>query len=145
MPTVEERLAAVEARLDTMTDLRTLIVEMRDDMTRRIVDTRDDLTRRIVETREDMNRRFDQVEGRFDQVDRRFEQVDRQFEPSLAFLLAPTTGRSDSVTLTDTRFVDDPWLNATLRKWDRHFRILMNLEVATLAAALAWLVVVWCQ
>ena len=58
MSTIEERIAAVEARLDTLTDLRALVIELR----------------------EDMKRRFDAVERRFDAVDRRFEAVDRRFE-----------------------------------------------------------------
>jgi len=58
VPTIEERMAAVEARLDTLGDLRALVIELR----------------------EDMHRRFDAVDRRFDAVDRRFEAVDRRFE-----------------------------------------------------------------
>jgi hypothetical protein len=57
MSTIEERIAAVEARLDTLTDLRALVVELRDDM----------------------HRRFDAVDRRFEAMDRRFEAVDRRF------------------------------------------------------------------
>ena len=59
MPNVEERLASLEARMDSMSDLRTLIIEMRGDVNRQLVDARDD-----------MNRRFAEVNGRFGEMNR---------------------------------------------------------------------------
>lgn len=43
MPTVEERLISLEARVDAMSDLRILIAELRGDMNRRF----DDVNRRV--------------------------------------------------------------------------------------------------
>ena len=54
MPTVEERLASLEAKVDTMSDLRDLIAEVRGDMNGRFTE----MNVRFTELREDMNRRF---------------------------------------------------------------------------------------
>ena len=61
MPTLEERVAALEARMDahimSASDLRASLTGLQDQM----------------------NYRFEQVDRRFEQVDRRFEQVDQRF------------------------------------------------------------------
>ena len=83
MPSVEERLASLEARMDRMDDLHTLIAGLRGDMTREFTEVRGDMTRQFTELRGDMNRQFDllrsDVDRRFEQVERRFEQVERHF------------------------------------------------------------------
>ena len=53
MPSVEERLTSLEARVDAMSDLRTLIAELRTDT-----------NARFAELRADMNARFTVVDGR---------------------------------------------------------------------------------
>ena len=62
MPTLEERVAALEAKMDahamSASDLRGSLAGLQDQM----------------------NHRFEQVDRRFEQIDRRFEQVDRRFE-----------------------------------------------------------------
>lgn len=72
MPTVEERLASLEAKVDTMSDLRSLIAELRGDMNGRFTD----VNARFTEFREDMNRRFDDVNRRLAALDAK---VDRHF------------------------------------------------------------------
>ena len=76
MPSVDERLASLEARMDRMDDLHTLITGLRGDMTRQFTELRGDMTRQAAELRGDMNRQFDLMRS---DVDRRFEQVDRYF------------------------------------------------------------------
>ena len=72
MPRIDERLAAVEAKMDRMDDLHTLIAALRGDMNRQF-----DLLR------SDIDRRFEQVDRRFEQVENRFQtldvKVDRHF------------------------------------------------------------------
>jgi len=69
MSTVEERLASLEARMDTMADLRNLITDLRGDM-----------NRQFTELRTDMNRRFEALDQK---GDRHFivlnEKIDRHF------------------------------------------------------------------
>jgi tetrahydromethanopterin S-methyltransferase subunit G len=74
MPTVEERLASLEAKVDTMSDLRSLITELRGDMIGRFT---------LIEGRFTLiEGRFTQVEGRFTELqgemNRRFEEVNRR-------------------------------------------------------------------
>ena len=61
MPTVEERLAALEARVDAMSDVRNLIAELRADMNTRF---------------NDVNARFTEVNGRIGSLDAK---IDRHF------------------------------------------------------------------
>src|SRR3970040_349923 len=61
MPTVEERLASLEARADAMADLRTAITDLRGDTNRQFTELRGDMNRQFTEVRDDMNRRFDDV------------------------------------------------------------------------------------
>ena len=85
MPTVEERLASLEARMDAMSDIRNLIAELRGDMNARFVD----VTGRFTELRNDMNGRFDDVNRRLAALD---ENGDRHFtwlvSTQVALLLA---------------------------------------------------------
>ena len=72
MPTLEERVASLEAKVETMSDLRSVIGELRADM-----------NRQFGELRGDMNARFVLIEHRFTDVDGRIglldAKVDRQF------------------------------------------------------------------
>jgi len=86
MPTVEERLASLEAKVDTMSDLRNLIGEFRGDVNGRFGDVNGrfgdvnrqfgDVNRQFTELREDMNRRFIEMRGDAKALD---QKVDRQF------------------------------------------------------------------
>ena len=69
MPAVDERLASLEAKVDTLADLHSAISEFRAEM-----------NRRFGELQTDMNRRFNEVDRRFGQVDQRFEEMDRRIE-----------------------------------------------------------------
>lgn len=64
MSTVEERLASLEAKVETMSDLRNLIAALRADMNGRFTELREDTNRRFTEVRDDMNRGFDDVNRR---------------------------------------------------------------------------------
>jgi hypothetical protein len=80
MPTVEERIAALEAKVDTMADLRMLIGELRGDMNRQIGELRGDMNAAIAGLRGDMNARFAQVDSRFTHVEQRFTDVDSRID-----------------------------------------------------------------
>ena len=78
MPTIEERLASLETRMDAMAELRIMIAELRGDM-----------NRQFVEFRGDVNGRFDDVNRRLSTID---EKGDRHFtwmvSTQVALLLA---------------------------------------------------------
>ena len=82
MPTVEERISAVEAKLDDVAELKVMIGEFRADMTRQFADVRTDINRQFAEVRTDMDRQFSEVRSdmdqRFTEVDWRLNEVDRQ-------------------------------------------------------------------
>lgn len=82
MSTIDERVAALEARIDahavSTTDVRGALAELQ----------------------AQMNRRFEQVDHRFEQVDRRFEQMELRFlgvDNRLNDLQAQMNQRFDSV------------------------------------------------
>ena len=66
MPTVEERLASLEAKVDTMSDLRDLIAEVRGDM----------------------NGRFTEVGGRFEDVNRRLAALDQKSDRHFTWMVS---------------------------------------------------------
>jgi hypothetical protein len=98
MPSVDERLASLEARMDAITELKTAIADLRadmrgqvsdlredmhgqvsglrEDMNRGFADLREDMTRGFSDLRGDMNRRFERLEHRNDILDAR---EDRHF------------------------------------------------------------------
>jgi chromosome segregation ATPase len=76
MPTVEERISSLEAKVDAIADLPRIMGELRRDMNRLFDDLRTDMNRRF----DEVDRRFDEVSRRFERVDQRFEQVDQRFE-----------------------------------------------------------------
>ena len=80
MPTVEERLTSLEARVESMSDLRNIITELRGDMNGRFTD----VDHRFTELRADMNLRFSEVTARFDgmqaDVSRRFWDLDQKID-----------------------------------------------------------------
>jgi len=91
MPTVEERISSLEAKVDAIadlrnaigelgTDLRSVVGELRTDMNRRFEELRTDMNRQFGEVRADMNRRFSDVDRRFERMDRRTEILDQRME-----------------------------------------------------------------
>ncbi len=64
MPTVDERMAALEAKVEGIADLRSLLLDIRDEARHGFAQ---------------VERRFEQVERRFEQTDKRFGQVDQRF------------------------------------------------------------------
>jgi predicted nucleic acid-binding Zn-ribbon protein len=127
MPSVDERLAALEARVDAMSDVRNLITELRSDMNARFVDVngrfsevRADVSGRL----EDMNRRFDDMTRQFtelrEDVNGRFVDVNRQF--------------SELRGEMNYRFT------AMDQKADRHFTWMVSTQVALLLAVVGGLV-----
>ena len=73
MPTVEERISAVEGKVDAIADLKVMVGEFRAEMFRQFTE----VDRRFTEVRSDLDRRF--TEGRSD-IDRRFTAIDRRIE-----------------------------------------------------------------
>ena len=65
MPTVDERLATLEAKVEAITDLRYQFAELRSDMNARF----SDVNARITELRDDVNRRVGALDAK---VDRHF-------------------------------------------------------------------------
>jgi septal ring factor EnvC (AmiA/AmiB activator) len=83
MPTNEERLARAEAKLETMDDLRALIIDLRTDMNRQFMQLEAHMDQRFAQVDKQfaqVDKQFAQVDKRFEQVDKRFEQVDKRFE-----------------------------------------------------------------
>ena len=116
MPTVEERLASLEAKVDTMSDLRNLIVDLPGDMNGRfgeVIGRFDEVNGRFTELREDMNGRFGEVNGRFtelrEDMNRRLDDVNRR-------------------------------LSVLDEKGDRHFIWMVSTQVALLLAVVSALV-----
>ena len=86
MPTVEERISAVEARVDAVAGLRT-------DMNRQFGELRTDMNRQFAEFRADMDRRFGEVRGDMNRLDQRVERhfmwmVSIQFSVLIAVIVA---------------------------------------------------------
>jgi hypothetical protein len=86
MPTVEERISAVEARVDAVAGLRT-------DMNRQFGELRTDMNRQFAEFRADMDRRFGEVRGDMNRLDQRVERhfmwmVGIQFSVLIAVIVA---------------------------------------------------------
>ena len=85
MPTAEERLASLEARVDAMSDVRNLITELRGDMNARFID----INGRLTELRIDFNGRLEDMNRRFVAMD---QKADRHFtwmvSTQVALLLA---------------------------------------------------------
>jgi predicted nuclease with TOPRIM domain len=120
MPTVEERLTSLEARVESMSDLRNIITELRGDMNGRFTD----VDHRFTELRADMNLRFAQVNGRFselrDDMNLRFSEVTARFD-----------GMQADVS---RRFWDLD------QKIDRHFTWLVGTQIAMFLAVVGALI-----
>ena len=71
MPTVEERLASLEAKVEAIADLRHLIAELRGDMNARFTS----IDGRFA----NMDARFTTIDTRFTSIDARFTSIDTRF------------------------------------------------------------------
>ena len=82
MPTLDERVAFLEGRVDEhsqgVAELRALMVQLDAKVDRRI-DGLDGRFEAIERRFEAIDRRFEAIERRFEAVDRRFEDFDRRF------------------------------------------------------------------
>src|SRR6266511_2150979 len=88
MPTVEERLASRETKVDTIADLRTEMREFRAEMR----DFRADMRAEVSQLRTDMNQRFDQVDRRFGRVDARMDGLDLKVDRHFMWLVTTQAG-----------------------------------------------------
>ena len=128
MPNVDERLASLEARMETMNDLRSLIIESRSDMTRQFTELRGDMNRQFAELRGDMARQFADVRTEFTEVRGEIGQVRGEIgglrgDMNRQFLEA----RDD----TNRRFeLVDRRMLALDAKEDRHFTWLIGIQMA---------------
>lgn len=113
MPTVEERLASLESKVEAIAELRTMILDLRQDVRTTSVELRQDIRAMILELRQEMISRFEQVDRRFEQVDKRFEQVD---------------DRLDRLDHRNVRLED---------REDRHFLWLLGIQMSILIVVLA--------
>ena len=122
MPTLEERVAYLEGRLEdhagTVGDLRNDVRDLREQMDRRFEDLDQKMDRRF----EDVNRRFEDVDQK---MDRRFEDVNQRFED-----LDQKVGRLFLGLETKIDGVDSS-LDA---KVSRQFTWLVGIQVAVLVA-----------
>jgi uncharacterized protein (DUF3084 family) len=137
MPTLEERVAALEAKTDAHamsgSDLRGALLGLQDEMHRLFAQV-DHRFEQVDHRFEQVDHRFEQVDRRFEQVDRRFEQVDRRFEQ--------VDRRFEQV---DLRFAElqaqiNHRFDAADQKVDRHFTWLVGIQVAALIAVVGALV-----
>ena len=65
MPTVEERISAVEAKVEAIADLKTMIGELRADLHRMAGDLRTDMNQQFAQVRSDISRLDERVDRHF--------------------------------------------------------------------------------
>lgn len=131
MPTVDERLASLEARMDALPELRNLITELRGDMNAQFADVRGNMNARFTDLRTEMNARF--IELRAD-MSVRSADVNTRFVDVNARL---TDWREDM----NRRFDEVSRRFAALdQKGDRHFHWMVSTQVALLLAVVGALV-----
>ncbi len=91
MSNVEGRLASLEARMDTMSEVRALIIEMRADMNRQFSETHGDTNRSMIEMRGDMNRQFadarDDSHRRFGDIHQRVQSLDEKEDSHFTWVI----------------------------------------------------------
>ena len=116
MPTVEERLASLEAKVETIADVRSLISELRGDMNARFTEVHTRLA--------DMDARFTRLDTRFGDMDTRFTSLDGRFT-SIDARFTSMDGRFTSI---DARFTELTGRISSLdAKVDKHFVWLMGM------------------
>ena len=112
MPTVEERISAVEAKLDDVAELKVMIGEFRTDMTRQFAEVRSDIDRRFTE----VDRRFTEVDQRFTEIDWRLNEVD--------WRLSGADRRSETME----------------QRMERHFMWMVGIQFTVLIAVIVALI-----
>ena len=133
MPDLEARVALLENRLEDQTRM---LQELRADMsalrTAHSADTAI-LLGAIRDLREEMTHRFEQIDGRFQQIDARFTHVDSQF-----------THVEGRFTQIEGRFLQiEARFQHVDEKIDRHFALLVGIQVATVSAFVSALVALY--
>jgi F0F1-type ATP synthase membrane subunit b/b' len=136
MPSVEERLASLEARMDRMDDLHALIVGLRGDMNRQFTearaeftDVRADMNRQFADARADMNRQFTETRAEFTEVR---ADMNRQFTEARADVNRQFT---ELRTDMNNRFEQVGFRSQALDvKVDRHFSWVVGIQVALMLA-----------
>ena len=93
MPTVEERITAVEGKIDAIADLRAVVGKFRADMRQELAAVRTEMRQQFAEVRTDLNRRSEQVDRRLEVLDHRVERhfmwmVGIQFTVLIAVIVA---------------------------------------------------------
>ena len=83
MPTQDERLVSLEARVDAMSDLRRLIAELGADMDSRFAELRADMNAPF----SDVNSRLTEVNARFDHVDHLLTALDQKIDRHFIWLV----------------------------------------------------------
>jgi hypothetical protein len=86
MPTVDERLASLEAKVDAIGDLR-------GDINARFTQ----VNQQFIELRAEMNQRFTQIDQRFNQIDGRFTVMDAKVDRLFVWLIGLLVGGFTSV------------------------------------------------
>jgi len=91
MPTHDERLTLLEARMDAMSDLRSLIAELRGDINGRFTEVNARFTEvnvRFTELRADMNARFEGIDRRFEGVNGRLATLDQKADRHFTWMVS---------------------------------------------------------
>lgn len=142
MPTVDERLASLEARMDAVTELKALITDLRGDMRGQFSELREEMNRQFVEFRTDVNRRFGEVDGRFgevrDDMNGRFGEVREDMNRQSTGLREDMNRGFEQVGKRLDRLegrnevLDD--------RMDRHFRWLVGIQISILIAVIVALI-----
>jgi tetrahydromethanopterin S-methyltransferase subunit G len=87
VPTVEERLASLETKVDAIADLPSMVTDLRADMRTAIGELRTEMNHRFDQAGAEMSHRFDQVDRRLDRLERRNEVLDSRMDHHFLWLL----------------------------------------------------------
>jgi hypothetical protein len=149
MPTVDERLASLEARINRMDDLHVLIAgvhtemtEFRGDMNRQFTELQAETSRQFAESRADTNRRLDAVTGQVGELrsdaNRRLDAVTAQ----VGELRSDTSRGLGAVTgqIGELRSDMNRRFPASDMKADRHFTWVVGIQMTIMLAILGAMV-----
>ena len=91
MPSVDERLASLEGRVDVMAHLPGVVSELRGDVNRQFTELRGDMNRQFTELRVEMRTRFSEANARItelrDDVNRRIGSLDAKGDRHFVWLM----------------------------------------------------------
>ena len=147
MPDLEARVALLENRLEDQTRM---LQELRADMsalrTAHSADTAM-LLGAIRDLREEMTHRFEQIDGRFQQIDGQFTHIDSQFthvNSQFTHVDSQFTHVNGRFTQIEGRFLQiEARFQHVDEKIDRHFALLVGIQVATVSAFVSALVALY--